>query len=156
MKNFLFFILLSVVSSPVFSQNCEETYKSKIKNADEVEQCVLEASNLILSTTLDSKNETKLRAQQFVVLWMEKTKYEFKLGKGFSTLTDGSDKFELTAVYLACLAKAAINEKKDFNIPALKLYAEYLKNTNNKVKLTSKQKKFLKDVESGKFDDYLD
>jgi hypothetical protein len=157
MKNIIYTVLIVLAgATQLNAQDCNQIKRAKIQNANEVEDCVLECANKILSTPLQNKTEDYFISQKFVLLWMEKTKYEFKLGEGFSTLTKGDNQLELSAVFFASLAKAAITEKKDFQIPALKLYAEYLKNDKNGIKLSSKQKKFLTDVEAGSFEKYID
>jgi len=91
----------------------------------------------------------------FILTWMDKTpEYTFNLNDKILTLCK-DDNLLLFNVYLACLAKTAIETKKNDVPAALKLLVIYLERTDNKVRRTSKIKKMIQDVKEGKVEKYI-
>lgn len=92
---------------------------------------------------------------RFILVWMEKTAdYTFTLNNKILNLCK-DDNLSLFNIYLACLTKGAIEDKKPNTVTAVKLFTAYLKKPENKVKQTMKIKKLIRDVEAGRLQNYL-
>ena len=80
--------------------------------------------------------------------WIEGTSITFTLGEDFVDLPGGN--YNLTSVYLACLIKAALDDKEEaedselINKKARVYFLDYCENPENKVKKNKHIKKALK------------
>lgn len=147
---FIFLIGISFIST---AQDCVSL---KMRTAEEVkaaETCILRSSDFILNTVLNKQGIQAVESRKAVILWMEKTSYSFTLTGATNDITKNNT--DLFGVFLACLAKATIENNKVSEKEAINLYANYVKNEKNGVKITGKLKKFLKDIEKGNFSKYL-
>lgn len=85
---------------------------------------------------------------------MDKTpEFTFNLQDNVLTLCK-DDNLLLFNIYLASLAKAAIETKKDYIPAALRLFVTYIEKPENKVKQTSKVRKMIASVKENKFEKY--
>jgi len=136
-------------------QTCDSIYLKTDKLIKTDDPCLLIGTDYILAHPLFGNPDQYHQYMRFVMTWMEKTPdYTFSLNDKIMALCK-DDNILLFNVYLSCLAKAAIEEKKANSDKAVKLFAEYLKRPENKVKQLSKIKKLIKDVENGQLEKYL-
>lgn len=84
---------------------------------------------------------------------MDKTTITFNLNDNVLTFCK-DDNLLLFDIYMAALAKAAIETKNDFVPEALRLLVAYIKKTENGVKQTSKIRKMIVNVKENKFEKY--
>lgn len=120
-----------------------EDYKSN-------ESRVLECADYILSQPYKASELNKLNCIQFIIKWMEGTPdYMFNIGTDFIDFC--GDDTELSTIYMASLAKAAIDKgfedksKEGLNINAREIFLDYCTVTQNKVKKNKTIKKALKE-----------
>lgn len=116
---------------------------------------MLTGTDYILTRPLYGNPDLYDHYLRFIMTWMEKTPdYTFSLNNKIIELCK-DDNLLLFNVYVSCLAKGAIEEKKANSIKAVKLFAAYVKNAENKVRQTSKIKKLIREVEDGQLEKYL-
>ena len=95
----------------------------------ENEANALMCSEYLLNNEVDSKDENRLIASQFMMKWMEGTKITFELGDDFLKYSDGN--IDRTQVYLAALVYSALksDEKNlsatDINAKASDVFLNY-------------------------------
>lgn len=159
MKKTILIIFSSLFITACFGQtshSCDTVYlntETNIKNAD---PCVLIAAEYVLTHPLYGNPQIYHDYRAFILAWMDKTPdYTFSLNDKMMSICKEDDNLLLFGVYTTCLAKAAVQLKKDFNSEAIKLFVEYVKNPDNKVKQTSKVKKLIDDFNANKIDKYI-
>ncbi len=153
----LFYLLLAVnlySQTPPSCDNVSLKTDEDVKNAN---PCVVLAAEKLLAQPLNANAEANKEITAFIFAWMDKThEFTFALGQKMMVFSSEKGNESLLPVYLGCLAKAAVEKKKDFMPDAIKLFAAYVKNPDNKVKQTSKIKKLIKDVDDNKVEKYID
>ncbi|HET6224757.1 MAG TPA: hypothetical protein VFF27_00665 [Bacteroidia bacterium] len=158
MKKSILLILCSVFAVNTYAQDvltCDSVYRQTARVINRDEPCLLTAINYVLEHPLNDNSKTYDDCIRFILTWMDKTsEFSFDLNGNVLELCKG-DNLLLFNVYLASLAKPAVETKK-LDIPvALNVFAAYLETPENKVKLTSKLKKFISNVKANEIDKYL-
>lgn len=147
-------LALNFVAFSQTENKCDSISLATAEAVKRSEPCVTKAADYLLSQPLNNGNESKKQVTAFILMWMEKAEYTFTLNADMVGLFK-SDNEELIGIYMATLAKAAIEFKKDFDKEALKLMVKYIENPDSGVKKTSKIKKFVKDCNDNKFEKYI-
>nr|WP_294776278.1 hypothetical protein [uncultured Flavobacterium sp.] len=148
MKNLCLFLIL-LTNFSCFSQDFSDYQYINIKTKEDcknVEPKVIECANYLLSTP-STENANSLSAVQFIMRWMEATpEHTFELG-GELFLSLSSDTY-LVSRYLAAQAASAIKfgstDKQNFKIKHTIAFLDYCEKPENKAKLNSKLKKYIK------------
>ncbi len=154
MKKALFLLSIVLFSVTIKAQDCENADLKTDSAVKKAEPCVTEAADYILSHP--SAEQTRYYSFQLLIInWMEKTDFTFNLNKNMIEVCNGKDNSKLLGVYMACLAKCAIQYQTNFTEPALKLLVDYIENLENKIKQTSKIKKLIKAKDEDKLSAYL-
>jgi hypothetical protein len=136
-------------------KSCDSLYLQNTALIKTNDPCLLTATDYVLVHPLYGNSWEYDRYMRFILSWMEKTPdFTFSLNDNILGLCK-DENLLLFNVYLTCLTKAAIKEKKDYLPVALSLFATYLKKPENKVKQTIKIKKLIADVENNKLEKYL-
>lgn len=148
MKKIYLFVSL-ICAAAGWSQNFADYASMTIKTAQDCEKAepkVLECANYLLSTPA-TDDINALDATQFIMRWMEATPdHTFELG-GDLFVAISSDT-NIVARYLAAQATTAISyrssDKQAFATKFASVFLEYCEKPENKVKLNSKLKKYIK------------
>ena len=115
-----------------------------VNNESKVKEC----AEFILDSPVTEERENKNYCTQFILRWMDGTNYTFELGSDFLDLTNRDS--ELTMIYLASLAKAALDYDDSTVFPnkinkdAKNIFLDYCEKPQNNVKISRKIKKELK------------
>jgi hypothetical protein len=124
------------------------------------EPAALRAANLILETSVDSKEPSRLKALKFLVMWMEGTPdYVFNLEEDIPQLTHSSNK--LLSVYMACLVKFVLENKpmasdqNEVRFNAVNSYLDYCLKSGTGVKEYKQLKKYKEIRDRGELRKYL-
>lgn len=158
MKNYFLLAICSLFISVCYSQEkipCDSTrlQTNNLINTDD--PCLIAGVDYVLTRPLYGNPERYNQYLRFILAWMEKTPdFTFTLNNKIIALCK-DENLSLFNVYLSCLTKAAILDKKANSGTAVKLFADYLKKTDNKVKQTPKIKKLIREVEEGQMEKYL-
>jgi hypothetical protein len=148
--------LFTVFSYGQTTHTCDTVYLKNETNIKNAEPCVNAAADYVLAHPLHGNKQIYNDYRGFILAWMDKTPdYTFSLNEKMMELCKEDDNILLFGVYTTCLAKAALKVKKEFNAEAIKLFANYIKNPENKVTQTSKVKKLIEDFNSNKIDKYI-
>lgn len=153
----LFLVALLALGLAGYSQNQPKCDSVSLKTAEDVknsEPCVLKAAEYVIGQPVQGSTDLTKKYNAFILVWMEKAEYTFSLNDKMTDLFKDDNIF-LFGTYMACLSKAAIQLKKNFDTEAIKLLVEYINNPANKVKQTSKIKQLVKDYNDKKLDKYL-
>lgn len=135
--------------------SCDSTYLQNATNIATADPCLLAGANYILEHPLIGNSKLYYNYMGFILEWMDKTPdFSFSLNSKVLELCK-DDNLSLFNVYLTCLAKAAIETKKNYVPVAIKLFVAYLEKPENKVKRTSKIKKMIADVQEDKLEKYI-
>jgi hypothetical protein len=160
MKKFVLILSLTFISinvcigQTIFS--CDSIELKTVQQMKQAEKFVLTAADYVLSKPLHAKDSLVNEYTKFILTWMEKTpNYEFTFNEKIMDLCKDDENVLLFGVYTTCLAKAALEVKKDFVPNAVKLFVAYIKNPENQVKQTSQIKKLIDDFDSNKIDKYV-
>ena len=128
------------------------TTKNIVKSDD---PCLSAAINYVLDHPMNGNSSLHGKYMNFILNWMDKTPdFTFTLQDNVLALCK-DDNLLLFNIYLAALAKAAVEIKKDYVPAALKLMVAYMENPQNKVKQTSKVRKMIAAVKENRFEKYL-
>jgi len=107
---------------------------------------VLDCSHYILMTPYSKKDKDRTAATKFIVRWMKGSpSLDFEVSETIKVLTE--EKEELIGIYISCYAKQLLEDdenslsKTELESEALKLFASYCNNPNNKIKPTKELKK---------------
>lgn len=145
-KCFLLLFVLTTISS--FSQT-DFSKVAMAKDADykSAEKYVLEASNYLLSSPLDSKNTKLAAATQFLSKWMEGTPdYTYIIESPVITKLDSENK-GLLGVFFAGMTKFSLENSSKAQDPqfvminGIKALLAYTQKPENKVVMTDTLKK---------------
>jgi len=148
--------LLVTVCFAQTSNSCDTVRLNNEVNIKNAEPCVLIAADYVLSQPLHGNSKVYHEYRSFILSWMEKTPdYTFSLNDKMMAICKEGDNLLLFGVYTTCLSKAAVQLKKDFNTEAIKLFVDFVKKPENKVKQTSKIKKLIEDFNANKIDKYI-
>lgn len=123
----------------------------------EAEPCVLIAANDILSRPLSGNDQTYHEQRAFILSWADKTSdYTFALNGKIVSICEEKDNMLLFGVYIACMAKAALEAKSsEIGTKAVELFVSYVSDPDNGVKKTGKIKKLISDQKAGNLDKYI-
>jgi hypothetical protein len=157
MKKIFSAVLLLALNFAGFGQSAPKCDSVSLKTAGDVknsEPCVLKAAEYVLGQPVQGSTDLTKKYNAFILVWMEKADYTFSLNDKMTALFKDENLF-LFGTYMACLSKAAIELKKDFDTEAVKLLVEYINNPANKVKQTSKIKQLVKDYNDKKIEKYI-
>ena len=158
MKKSILVVICSLFIFNLYAQdhfNCDSVYLQAKHVIKSDEPCLMTAINYVLDRPLIDNSEVHKYSMGFVLTWMEKTpEFTFNLNDNVLNLCK-DDNLPLFNIYLSCLAKAAIETKKDYIPAALKLFVTYLERPDNKVKQTAKIKKMMAQVKEGKLEKYM-
>ncbi len=157
-KCFLMMIGGLLVSSAGFTQTsklCDSVMEYIELNNHKADRCVLGAAEHVLSKPPVNDDDMKVFAT-VILAWMSKTSdYTFILNDKIGNLYLNYEKGILMIPFLACQAKAALIKGKGFEPESLRLFAAYLQNSSNKIKLTAPMKQFLQDCNDNKLEVYF-
>jgi hypothetical protein len=164
MKHTLFLILVLITLSSGFSQELPNYEAIKLETKDDYNEtsnnAALHASNYLFSTPVNSKSLDRLRSLQFIIKWMTGTPdYSFSLDQQAMKLSKNND--EILGLYMAAMTKYVLENKADsddqgkIKLHAVKLLAQYAKDSNNKVKITKELKKAIEADANGTLEAYL-
>ena len=151
-KLLILFILLtaSTAFSQIYKDLPNEIFGSKADYGYNEDQ-VLEVSQFLLSSPIQSNNSDRINAAQYLMKWMEGTPdHTFTIGQMVMDLT-GGDK-DLLGVYFAAACETAIQNKKSgktaeqTNEETVQKFVTYAANKNNKVILNKELKKAIKNL----------
>jgi hypothetical protein len=150
-------LLISITGFGQTSQKCDTVTLNTAENVTKAEPCVLIAADYVLSKPLHGNVQLYSDYRKFVLSWMDKSPdYTFTLNEKMMAICQEEDNILLFGVYTTCLAKAAIQTKKDFVPEAIKLFVNYIKDPHNKVVQTAKVKKLIGDYANNKIEKYLE
>lgn len=144
---FLFIIFSSFICSAQDFSNLESIPLNNSEDCKKAQPKVIESANYLL-TTPAYENLNGLNATSFILAWMEKTPdYTFDLG-GDLFMSISSDT-NLVSRYMAAQAMVAIEtgsivDKTKFKFDYTSKFLNYCEKPENKVKLNSKMKKYIK------------
>lgn len=157
MKKSILFIICSLQIILIQAQNksaCDSVYLKTATIIKSDDPCLLAAANYVLEHPLTDNSSIHGKYMGFILNWMDKTpEFTFNLQDNVLTLCK-DDNLLLFNIYLASLAKAAIETKKDYIPAALRLFVTYIEKPENKVKQTSKVRKMIASVKENKFEKY--
>lgn len=157
MKKIVLILACSMYANMSFAQTADPCDSVSFKTPADIkksEACVLQASSYILSKPISGNPPLYDVYSAFILTWMDKSPdYTFALNENIMKVF--GDKDPLFGVYLTCMAKAALDAKKVNNEGAIKLLVDYITNTDNKVKQTSKVKDLVEAQKAGKISKYI-
>jgi len=158
MKNIFTLIFLAISINVCLGQSstkCDTNFLQNDSNLKKADPCVLTAANYILSRSLTNIDQEYSDDLAFLLIWMSKTPdFTFSINNKMLELCEKKSNTLLFSVYLACLSKEAVKLRTNFVPAAIKLFVDYVKDTNNGVKQTSKIKKLIEDYKNNKIDQY--
>ena len=147
------FFFISIVDAQE-QTSCDSAYLQTATDIKTADPCLLTAAKYVLDRPLNGNPKLYYNHLGFLLSWMDKTPdFTFSLNNKIIALCK-DDNLSLFNVYVACLAKAAIEAKKDFVPVALKLFVTYIEKPQNNVKQTSKIKKLVSDIHENKIEKY--
>ena len=158
MKKSLILFSFAFLSLTAYAQDCKDPdVKLSIDSTlAAYEPCVVRAADNILSKPLDFESREILNNRALVINWMDKTPlFTFNLNPMMLEICIEKSNTELMSIYLSCLSKCAINNRKDYMEKAVLMFVEYIKGDEHGVKKTSKVKKLLKAADEKDLTAYL-
>jgi len=160
MKKTILFLYVILISFNVsYGQSAFSSDSIELKSVQQIkdaEKYVLTAATYVLSRPMHAKDQLVTDYTKFILAWMNKTpNYEFTLNDKIMALCNDDENILLFGIYTTCLAKAALEVKKDFVPDAVKLFVSYINNPENEVKQTSKVKRLIDDFDGNKIEKYL-
>lgn len=145
-------VILSLGQNNLACDSVSLKTQATIKSDD---PCLLTIVNYVLDHPLTGNRSNQGKYMDVILNWMDKTPdFTFNLNDNVLTLCKDDNLF-LFNIYLAALAKAAIETKKDYVPVALRLLVAYIEKPENQVKQTSKVRKMIINVKENKFEKYL-
>ncbi len=162
MKIHLSFLLFILVFS-AFAQNSSKYDNILLTTANEcrkAEPQVMLASDYVYSTPIDKKNFNRTNAISFIMKWMSGTSdFSFILDETIKKVTY-NDK-DLVGVYIACLAKYALEkgkgvDREDLKLNSYLMLAKYCEDPANNYKPRGEIKKLIEAKNQGKLKEYLE
>ncbi|MEN8228314.1 MAG: hypothetical protein ABFS38_09190 [Bacteroidota bacterium] len=153
MKTSLFVLCFLFASISLSAQDYSNLSQIELKKAEDYslqESKVEESTDFILSQPYKINQQNKLYCIQYILKWMEGTPdHTFNIGEDFVNFC-GNDT-ELSTVYLASLAKSAVDEgvmdksSEGLSSNAKGVFLDYCEKPENKVKKNRAIKKALKE-----------
>jgi hypothetical protein len=135
---------------------CDKVVIKTEQDAPKANSCALQAANYLLSQSLKSADKLIPVYRLLVSDWMAMTPdYTFNFSDKVTSLFDSPDGEALLGIYLAALAKAALENKTPCEKEGLILFANYLADAKNQVSLTGGLKKLVDDVRAGNTEPYI-
>jgi hypothetical protein len=160
MKTKLTVLFYLLFAATVYGQEdkfpCKGTSLDTPEEVKKAESCVLTAADYVLTRPLTGNPPMYKTCQAFLITWMEKTPdFSFNIKSEIASLSKDKEESQLLfGVYIACVSKAAVELRKNFEPAAVKALAVYIKNPDHKIKQSSKIKKFLEDCDKNDIDKY--
>jgi hypothetical protein len=134
---------------------CDSAYLKNTTTIETNDSCLKAGADYVLSCPLHGNPAQHDHYMQFIQSWMEKTPdFTFNLNDKILNLCK-KDNLLLFNIYLACLTKAAIEERKADSHRAIRLFAAYVQKPENRVKQTARIKKLIADVANNEIQKYL-
>ena len=150
----ILFIAINYFANGQISESCQSIQMKTPQEIKSSEPCILEYANYVLNKKLGDSDETASIARKAIISWMEKTPdYTFTLNTSLLKVCK-DDNILLFGVYMACMTKAALTTKGDFNKEGIKLFVEYIINPTNNVKQDKNVKKLIDDYNKNNFEKY--
>lgn len=160
MKKILF-VLFSFSSFICMAQDFSQLKSIPLNNSEDCKNAqpkVVECANYLLSQpAIEDLNS--LNAAKFIMSWMEKTPdYTFELGG--DVFTSVASDTNLVSRYLAAQSLVAINtvtinDQQEFKYEYISTFLSYCEKPENKVKLNSRLKKFIKAKNEGQLKEMI-
>lgn len=155
-----FFLLANI--SLVFSQelpNLKHIKLHKKSHYKDVEPVVIKVTDYLFATQIDTKNDSRRAAAQFLMKWMDGTPYEVFLLGDKQTHFFNTDT-ELMLIYMAGLAKFSLENKgiKDQDekvIGTLQLVLPYLDKQNTKETWSKELWQLMDAYQKGKLKEFI-
>jgi hypothetical protein len=158
MKKFLISVIMLLTAAISFGQTSRSCDTVSLKTEEDIrsaEVCVMIAADYVLSKPLHNNEQLYFDYRKFILAWMDKSPdYTFSLNQKMVDMCSGDDNVLLFGVYTTCMAKAALQFKKDYDGEAIKIFANYVSNPANGVTQTSKIKKLIEDCNNNQTDKY--
>ena len=157
MKTIFLLLILTTLSTSLFSQSTEECQSVKLVSQTELkeaEPCIDKLADYVLSKKLGDPDEEAKKARAVILAWMNKTPdYTFVLNTSIMKVCKGENAL-LFGVYMTCSAKAAISQTEEFGEKAFKTLVLYCKNPDNNVTKTKELEKMLAAWDNHEYDKY--
>ncbi len=158
MKSLLFCISFLLVTLPLAAQTIEGCTKVYMRTTEEVRyatQCAEQLADFVLSRPVKEGSREVKHARKVVISWMNKSPDHMlyitePILKIIKRLEGG-----LFAAFMASMVKGYIATEDKTGKSGLKIFANYLKDSNNKVALKKATKQFIADAENGELNKYL-
>ncbi|UPT70900.1 MAG: hypothetical protein M0D53_00270 [Flavobacterium sp. JAD_PAG50586_2] len=155
-----FLLLLVFTSFSSFSQtDFSKVARTTPADFKAAEKSVLEASNYVLSTPLDSKDTKRAAAVKLIRDWEVGTEdYSFIIEEDFITAKISPENKDLPGIYLASMAKTTLEDPKQnedvtgLSVKAIKAMVAYAEKPANKVEMTPAVKKLVELNKKGELD----
>jgi hypothetical protein len=159
MKKLLLLTVSALFSLACLGQDsirCDSVSLNTPEEIKKAEPCVIIAADYVLSKPLHDNSNMYNIYRQLIITWMGSTSdYSFSLNSNILALTKEEHNELLFGVYAACLAKSALQNKTNFVEEAVKLFADYVANPDNKVQQTANIKKLITSKKENKLEKYL-
>ncbi len=157
MKKLLIALTLIIGSITSYAQanvDCiPEEYETDTE-LKEMEACVHEAANYIMSTPLTEVDEDYGTVLVMVITWMTKTPdYTFNLNSNMLKACKKNDVYVF--LYMAAVAKAHLDGGSDPEGDAVKIFVEFIDNPRSRVKVSKKLQKVIDAYKSGSYNKYI-
>ena len=159
----LFSILLLFVAVSLFSQNSSQYDNIPLTTSSEfrrAEPQVMLAADYVYTSPIDKDDKHRTNSIRFIMKWMQGTSdYSFPIDETVTKVTKNDN--DLFGIYIACLAKYALQkgkgaDREEVKINAFELLADYCENPNNNYKVRGEIKKLIDAKNQNKLKEYLD
>lgn len=156
----LFTVLALLFSACLFAQTDYTKIPLKTKeDCKAAEPDVLSASKLIISKPLGDASVNK--AMIFLITWMSNCEYSFTIDEKITKLTKKKANKDLLGVYMACMAKAVLEnpdiakDNEAIEIAAFSTLADYCSDSAHNVSVTKDIQKLIDAKKNGTMKDYV-
>lgn len=150
----VFFIVSYLITFSQSTDSCSTVTISNKAEAKNNSDCVLKATQTILSNPLLTKSDEYIAAGALVESWAEFSPKKIKLTAKLSEVLKDGNK-ELYIIYLSSMSQAYLRLKKNFETEGFRLFVEFIRNSNQHIKITPKLNKMLEDYDKGLFMTYV-
>lgn len=132
---------------------CEKFPLKLKKHYAEAEPCIEKLCELVLDAPMRAYSDEVHEARKLILKFAEGTPHHtYELNAGIMAIFK-DDNMTLFNLYLCCLVKASLDN--DHAAEAIQILASYAKDPNHKVVMNKKMKKFIRNIEDGKFESCL-
>jgi hypothetical protein len=139
-------------------ENITGNDRKDFKNA---EPKALEAACLLLKTPVDAPKSERIKALNYMLMWMEGTPdYVFYVDENIGIFTHSSK--ALLEIYMAALTKCSLEnpetakDRKELKFKSIEIYLDYCLNPANHVKSFKQLEKLAKAREKGQLEEYIE